>query len=99
MPHSKAFDDVYGKNTMGTEWAKLVIDGVPEGDDSCVGTCANDFNKLCKTSYTNEDRGALAKFANRMGQMTREVDSRIVGTALSDAGPNEAMDVLIRYGK
>jgi hypothetical protein len=41
----------------------------------------------------------LANFANRMGQMTREVDSRIVGTALSDAGPNEAMDVLIRYGK
>jgi hypothetical protein len=99
MPHSKAFDDVYGKNTMGTEWAKMVIDGVPEGEDSCVGTCAEAFKAVSKDTYTNADRDDLANFANRMGQMTREVDSRIVGTALSDAGPNEAMDVLIRYGK
>jgi hypothetical protein len=105
LPHSKAYGIAYGTGTdssnvsMGTEWAKKVTDGVRPEDDSCSGMCANDFKKLCKTTYNKDDQGALAKFANRMSQMTREVDSRIVGTALSDAGPNEAMDVLIRYGK
>jgi hypothetical protein len=92
LPYKHAMDSyldaLQGKIKNGS------IDQTFEKKDADV--CAIEFQKL---GLSVDQFEKMRTFLKCFCQMTKEIDSRVIGTALSSAGVKAPMDVLIRYGK
>lgn len=86
LPYHKAISKDKKVMSFATALGNAMIGkGVVEPE---VKACNDLFNKPDKTD-----------FVKCVVETSRELDSRIIGVAMSDASQNEMMDVLIRYGK
>ena len=74
--------------------------GDQEAANPSVAACVKAFASFTAAATTDEEtKQKLKNFIKCVSEASRELDSRIIGVAMSDAKQNEAMDVLIRYGK
>jgi hypothetical protein len=98
-PYSNSIDEYV------TSVAQAITDGGSDSTDGGrdAGICAklwgDAFEDLKGGNNSRDAFNSLKTFLKCFCQMTKEVDSRVIGTALSSAQVNAPMDVLIRYGK
>lgn len=85
LPYHKAISNDRKVKSFVTALGEALNNGNPEPE---VKACYELSRKPDKTD-----------FVKCVMEASRDLDSRIIGTAMSDAAQNESMDVLIRYGK
>lgn len=76
-------------------FAKLVNDNKEKSDEELKEV--DPSVSVCAKAIKND--GVTEKTIKCLIEASKELDSRVVGIALSDAGAGDTMDVLIRYGK
>jgi len=82
---------------------EIIKNGNPEDDDQNedANMVAKMWHEFCETMKIN-DAGlafnSVKSFLEHFGALRRELDSRVIGTAMTYSAPDSQMDILIRYG-